>query len=363
MSRNCSFRLATLVLICGAMAHAGSITFTCAANIDATQAGTCAYLNSVVAGDYSSTFSNANASIYIQYGSTGLASSTVGFYNSLTYAQFVADLTANSLSSGNPVQAAAVAALNSVDSATFGANSTVVVTSAEAMALGVPSASLIGTTGPAAGNNPCTIGTAGCYNGVVTLTNAANTWYYDQNGGTEPSNRYDVYAATEHEVNEILGTSSCMSTQSGSGLLTDPCDGAFGGTGTPSSTDLYRYNSKGNLALNSSYIGLASAPAGAYFSYNGGNTNGANGKVYNTLSNGNDYADFTTTCPGGPYTIQDAQGCPGTDKGLTIRNDGPSEINLLNALGYDVTATVPEPGTMVLIGAGLVFLAGRLRRR
>ena len=358
MSSNRNLLLAAALFVGLGSAYAGPVTFTCAANIDATAAGTCAYLNSIVAGDYTSTFTNVDASVYITYGATGLASSTTGFFNDLSYATFVADLTADALASGNPVMLAAVSSLNTVDASTYYATSKVAVTSTEGEALGVPLANLVGTTGPAAGNNACAIGTAGCYNGVITLTNAANTWYYDQNGGIEPAARYDVYAAVEHELDEILGTSSCISTQGAT--LADACD-VLGGTGIPSSTDLYRYNSKGNLALNSANTGLAGATAGAYFSYTGGTSNGANGKVYNTLSNGNDYADFTSTCPGGPFAIQDAQGCPGTDQGFNIKKDGNAEINLLNALGFQLAT--PEPATVALFAVGLAMMAGWRRRQ
>jgi hypothetical protein len=118
--------------------------------------------------------------------------------------------------------------------------------------------------------------------------------------------------------------------------LTDYC-----GTGVPSAVDLYRYSAAGDLILDSS---LSTKP-GAYFSYNGGSTNGANGKagtpkVYNTLANGDDYADFLSSSPdcGTDIAVQDAEGCPGEDKGLTILNDGGGEINILNAVGYDLVA-------------------------
>jgi len=360
MSLNRGFLLAAVLFMGMGAAYAGPITFTCAANIDATEAGTCNYLNTIVAGNYTSTFTNVAANVYITYGSTGLASSTVGFYNDVPYATFVADLTANALASHNPNMLAAVASLNSVDSHTYYGTSTVVITSAEGEALGVADASLTGTTGPAAGNHPCTIGTAGCYNGVITLTNAANTWFYDQNGGSA-AGLYDVYAAVEHELDEVLGTSSCMDTQNG-GILTDPCPFS---SNEPSSTDLYRYNSSGNLALNNAYVGLTNAASGTgfpYFSYNGGATNGADGFIYNTTANRNDYADFLSSCPGGPFSIQDAEGCPVVgEQGLSIRNDGGAEINILNALGYEIAA--PEPATVALLAAGLALLAGFRRRR
>ncbi len=42
------------------MADAGTITYTCDPSVAAS---TCAYLNTTVAGHYSSTFTNANANV------------------------------------------------------------------------------------------------------------------------------------------------------------------------------------------------------------------------------------------------------------------------------------------------------------
>src|SRR5579859_7756948 len=90
------------------------VTFTCDPSVAVS---TCNYLNTTIAGHYSSTFSNASASIYITYGSTGLGQSIKG-ENNITYTQYVAALTANPNQS--PVQASALSALNSDASGPYG---------------------------------------------------------------------------------------------------------------------------------------------------------------------------------------------------------------------------------------------------
>jgi len=348
-----TFRRVLILALFGSLASAGSINFTCDPSVDAS---TCNYLNTSVAGNYSSLFGNANANIYIRFGTTGLASSTTGFDNQVTYSQYAAALNAAAVASGNSVLIDAVAALTTYDASVYGSGN-VDVTSALANALGL-SADVIGgntgITGP--GGTACdTPGTPGCYNGIVTVTNAPNTFYFDNLGGTEPSDEYDFYGTVEHEVDELLGTTSCVTTQ------TSPLSNDCPGTNTPSAVDLFRYSSPGSLVFDSS---LTTTP-GAYFSYNGGVTNGANGFVYNTLDNGEDYADFLSNCPGGPFSVQDAEGCPGTDAGQTILNDGGAELNLLNAVGYELApvSATPEPGTLALFGLGAGTLAAFQRRR
>jgi len=318
--------------------NSGVISYTCDPSV---AAGTCTYLNTTVAGDYSSSFSNANASIYITYGTTGLAESSQ-FFNFVTYSQYLAALTSNSNQS--TIQTAAISALNTYDGTPYGSDN-VEITAALGTALG-----FTGLTGITSGQFPCAAGTPGCYDAIITVTNDPSTpLYYDNIGGPEPPDAYDFYGVVEHETDEVLGTSSCIDTTTGE--LTDPCDSEEG-TGTPSAVDLFRYNSAGALAANASYLDQVTAPLGAYFSYNGGATNGANGiaqtpKVYNTLANGDDYADFVSSSPdcGTDIAIQDAEGCPGEDAGLTILNDGGGEINILNAVGYDVPAQLCSPGT------------------
>src|ERR1700735_1673479 len=72
-------------------ARAGIITYICDPSISAV---TCNYLNTTIAGLYSSTFTDANASIYIQYGTTGLAQNNTPL-NAVSYSAYVAALAAN----------------------------------------------------------------------------------------------------------------------------------------------------------------------------------------------------------------------------------------------------------------------------
>jgi hypothetical protein len=333
----------------GTKASAGTISYTCDPNVAAS---TCSYLNTVVAGQYSSTFTNANADIYIQYGTTGLAS-TSSYLNDVSYSDYLVALTANANKDG--LQTAALLSLDANATGPYGTGN-VNITDALGVALGLTS----GLTGTTATGAACSFPSAGCYNAVVTVTNDPGTpLYYDNQGGVEPSDAYDYYATVQHETDEVLGTSSCISTQGPS--LSDGCSG-FEGAGTPAAADLFRYSSPGSLILDSS---LSTTP-GAYFSYDGGATNGANGFVYNTISNGDDYADFLNNCPAGPLSVQDAEGCPGVDKGLDILNDGGAEINILNAVGYDLkssTTATPEPGSVALLGFGLLGLAGLMLKK
>jgi hypothetical protein len=236
------------------------------------------------------------------------------------------------------------------------------ITAALASALGLTGLTNSGV--PVGSSTPCALGTSGCYNAEITVTNDPGTpLYYDNVGGPEPADAYDFYATVEHETDEVLGTSSCIDT--GNGGLSDGCNGF--GTGTPSAVDLFRYSAPGSLILDSSL----STTAGAYFSYNGGVTNGVFGaagpKLYNTLANGDDYADFVSSSPdcGTNQVVQDAEGCPGEDAGLNILNDGKGEITILNAVGFDLqpSAVTPEPGTLVLFCSGVALLVGLKSRR
>jgi Abnormal spindle-like microcephaly-assoc'd, ASPM-SPD-2-Hydin len=332
------------------------IVYTCASNVPTS---TCNYLNTTVAGYYNNIFTNANADIYIQFGVTGLGASD-GFINLVHYTPYVSALTNKAVKSS--IQASALSGINTYATPAYGTQNIVGISVSLGTALGFTG--LIGIN--AAETASCTPYTSGCYNEVITVANAATqaqegfSLYYDDQGGTEGPNQYDFYAVVQHETDEVLGTSSCISTQSSS-ALSDECDGPVtGSNGIPSVVDLSRYSSPAHLALDTS----PSTTAGQYFSFDGGVHYGVGGdgnlpKVYNTLDNGDDFADYISSSPdcGTNQAVQDAEGCPGEDAGLTILNDGESEITILNTVGFDIPEAVltsPAPGS-TLSGTSATF--------
>ncbi len=298
------------------------IVYTCDPSIDAANAGTCNYLNTTIAGLYSSTFSNANANIYITYGNTGLGESD-GFNNFVTYTQYLTALT-NENGPGT-VRADAVASLPATEPALY-AGAQVEVTSALYQALGFGTPAGIDSSG----NYCASPGSAGCYDAVIKLATPTIVAGYGQGywyrTGTQGANDYDFYTIAEHETDEVLGTSSCVDTSGAT--LADGC-----GANEPSAVDLYRYNNNGGV-----HRVLIDTTSGAYFSYDSGASNGADGADYNTLSNGDDYADFVTSC----QHVQDATGCAGMS--FNITNDGGPEINILDAIGYNLRSSSTAGG-------------------
>src|SRR5262249_49960370 len=149
-------------------------------------------------------------------------------------------------------------------------------------------------------------------------------YYYRGVGGTSAQgpNDYDIFSVVQHETDEVLGSSSCISTQGPS--LAEGC--GVGGTNA-AAVDLFRYQSSATR------VSIRTTP-GAYFSFDGGTTNVA---VYNTLSNGDDYADFVTNC----QHVQDAKGCTG--QSFDITSNGAAEIAILDAIGYNIQPPTAPP--------------------
>jgi hypothetical protein len=322
----------------------------------------CSYLNTTVAGLYNSTFTNANASVYIEATNQGLGQSTTGYFNLVTYSAYYTALQAESTD-------AAKAFVPASEPAIFGSGD-IEVTSALAQALGITNADHTGgdTTGIAgttvSGAVCFTPGSGRCYNGIIYVNDPTDLssqsggqgYTYESLGGSTngSTENYDFFAVVEHELDEVLGSASCIDL--GNSGTTDGCPG-----GAASAVDLFRYSSSGVRAFSSQ------TPTDQYFSANGGTTD-LDGNLYNTTLANEDWADFSQGCE----FIQDAEACPSTNpatNSYSILNDGPGgsvgpEVAIENAVGYDLktTSATPEPGTMALFGAGLAAL-GFYRRR
>jgi hypothetical protein len=323
------------LLACGLLANlplsAAGIAYDCASNIETS---TCTYLNTNIAGLYAGVFVNANAKIFIQYGSTGLGQSQQ-YYNSTTYNDYLTALTAHE---GDATDVTAVGTLPNTEPAIF-ANGSVYLTSALSQVLGIPvAAGLGGQDGVNVGLGQCTLGTTACYNGIVTLANPAGQYYYRT--GTQTGSQYDIYSVVQHETNEVLGTSSCIGTVNG--LAGDVC----AGTGV-NVADLFRYSAPGTRSFVSQGSGTL-----AYMSFNGGATSIAS---YTNSPGIGDYGDWSTNCA----HVQDATGCLG--QSFNITSNGAVEITALDIVGFNLVST-PEPATTVLLTLGLLALIQYRRR-
>ena len=342
---------AAMALSVAPQLHA-SITYICDSSITSNvniPAGTCSYLQTTIAGMYSGTFTNANATIYVQLGPNAGGESQFGV-SGISYSNYVTEFKAES------TDAAALATLPA--SEPDGLSGNVFLTAAEDQALG-NNVFAVGTDLGVLqdGMTPCQLGTANCYNGVVTVGGQL----YFRTGG-DFSGLYDFYSIVEHETDEVLGTASCLtfSTSGSPPVPTSTVDGCTDSNGDGlSPTDLYRYSSPGTLA----WINAASDHnnLGAYFSVNGGNTAIA---IYHNAPDGGDFGDWVFN---GNCATEDVQ-VYASDTGCSpdITTDaGTPEIQLLNAVGFNLGSGVPEPATIALMGSGLAALAiaGHRRRK
>lgn len=136
---------------------------------------------------------------------------------------------------------------------------------------------------------------------------------------TNPS-FYDLRAVAQHEMDEVLGTSSGV------------------GDTLPETADLFRYGGPGTRSW------ATGTSVTAFFSVNQGTTNIV---TYNQNGQG-DYGDWVVHNPG---FVQDWAGSPNQTPNLGV------ELRLLDVIGYRL-APIPEPTTIGLLfagGAGAVF--------
>jgi hypothetical protein len=330
-----------LLGLTGAMVPAfATITYDCDPTSFAADgpAGTCNALNgSTVSGIYSSIFSNINATIFIKYGNTGVGESSVNV-TSITYAQYYAALSSHTDDPG------ALATLSSASDplVPYGnTNENIDITATLASSLGIMTNGANTAGVEADGMTSCMLGTSGCYSGVITISTGTSFYYplVDTDPPQGPS-QVDFFYVVEHETDEILGTISCISTDTDNDT---PEDGCNLGSTDASPADLFRYSATPGVR---SFL-TTDTGSNAYFSNDGGVTDIAQ---YNNSPDAEDYGDWLN---GSHYEVQDAGAAPAST--LDISTDGGSEIAVLDAVGFNLVA--PEPSTFALLGASLAALA------
>jgi PEP-CTERM motif len=343
LGRRVLTRTGVLLLTCGAMAglagsaHALVITPVFASSITslsnaATVEGAINQAIDVYEQDFSS---NVDIQIEFSFGTidgqkvaAGDASESISYmYTGFSYADVVSELQeATAANPGDATLASAVAHLPATNPTGMSSFS---ITEADAQALGLTPPSGMGIDG---------------YVGF----NTALSYDYNTTGSTA-AGEYDFVALAEHEMSEVMGRLSGLSS-------------AKPTYATP--YDLFRYSAPGKNSFSYS--------TAAYFSVNGGQTDLA---AFNSTGGG-DRGDWLTTS-----TSADAYDATATT-GANLALSAP-DIDALDALGWNtadnpggwVTADIasthsvalagdlPEPGAWSLMILGAGFAGASLRRR
>jgi hypothetical protein len=266
----------------------------------------------IAIGNFESAFSDPiTVDITFQEGG-GLGSSSTVFFSGVNYKTYCNDLKADAKTASDATALATLApgGVCPTNNPVTG-DSTINVKSANLRAIG------IATPG---------VGPGGVADGTITLnTSLTNP------GSSGTTSQYSLIVVAEHEIDEVLGLGSALE---GVGSGTVPTQ-----NGDVFPEDLFRYTSGGarTFSAGASCTGLAN---NAFFSINGGVTDLAQ---FNNACNGGDFGDWAVV---GSPKVQDYAGTPGSSPSL-----GP-EITALDVIGYD--ATIPEPGTFLLVGGGLL---------
>jgi hypothetical protein len=282
------------------MTTVSGIVYTCDPSINAVSATACNTLNTTIAALYRNAFTNANSSIYIKMGSTSAGESD-WVYQAMSYTTF-----RNALIASESDTSDTTAVMDSVPAANPYPSDMVGVTTSLRRALGFATVNGLESDG----TTSCALSSAGCYDGVITISNAIPLYFRT---GTISSDQYDFFSIAEHETDEILGTASCL----------------FCSAGVILPADLFRYHSNGtrSFAVGSNDACTSSDSTNACFSFDAVHML----HQYNNLNNGEDAGDWVTNCSSGVILVQDADSCPGF-AGVDI--SPTAEILVLDVVGF-----------------------------
>lgn len=259
-------------------------------------------------------------------GQAGGGASTSSFSDSVTYSAYYNALVSNS--SGNGTDTTAIASLG-------GASATNPVTGSSNVSVKPTLEAALGI------GSQISAPFSGCDNLTANACILVGTDVLNASGAPMGS----LMGTVEHEIDEVLGTSSALS--GGGGTL--PTD--------PSAADLFRYSASGirSFAYNSSTAAPCTGSPTAYLSINAGTTNL---NQYNNCNNGGDYGDWIYT---DGLQVQDAFGPDNVASSLHLNSP---EVTLLDAVGYNfvTTSAVPEPSSFLLLPMGLAAILAVRRR-
>jgi hypothetical protein len=303
-----------------AAAAQSSLAYVCDSTVINASSAACTTLNTTIAALYTNTFQDVNARIYVKLGATTLGQSSY-VLNLATYTSFRAALITDKTDADDSAATSTLPASNPLNTGMVG------LTNANARAL--PSLGVNPNTGFLSdGNTFCTIGTTGCYDGVITVSSAdASSGKLYFRSGSIAGGQFDFYTVVEHETDEILGTASCSFPR---------C--SFSGTEGIAPPDLFRYQSNGtrSFAAGNDNSCNSNTTGNACFSIDGVHML----QQYNNLSNGGDAGDWAGTC--GNVLVQDAALCAGV---ANVDISPAAEIRVLDVIGYTLVGFRPsEPG-------------------